>query len=180
MSYREQFFNEADIRSDISRIKTVLDTKIFEREFRQNPLLRAAFTELIVCLNDLLQKAKAMGVPVTFNDEIPRSVNAKSTTQPNITDFVSVVRNIICHVPSKNAFAVETELQALKNPFSIVDPPEIPSAVINGIPLFEPKYHDDFCFTVGQFMLYYNHHILRALREAKVSLAPLVPGIQVD
>lgn len=63
----------------------------------------------MICLNDLLQKAKDFNVPVTFADDIAFTGKVK-----NITDTVSMIRNALCHIPSKQHILGANNQRALE------------------------------------------------------------------
>src|SRR5260221_4767272 len=87
------------VNSDIERIRTILDCNIFASkniEEPWHPLYQSAFIELMISLNDLLQKCKHKKVPVVFTDAVDISPKIG-----NVTDLVSKIRNAVCHIESK-------------------------------------------------------------------------------
>ncbi|MGI8638778.1 MAG: hypothetical protein ACR2MG_02340 [Pyrinomonadaceae bacterium] len=164
----------SDIQSDISRIESVLCTTIFALENHQHPLRQAAFTELIVCLNDLLQKAKSFGVPVTFSDDI-----VLTNKILDITDTVNSVRNAVCHIPSPLNLLVKNEETQIKSVFGILYG-KVPSVIVfKGEDILSSDYEDDICFTFGKFKLYLKRHIWRAFDEVKENLLPIISQQQI-
>lgn len=164
----------ADITNDIKRIQAVLETDIFEPNNRTNPLKQAAFTEIIVCLHDLLQKAKGLKVPITFRDDIPQNILNKAGNPMDITDYVSFIRNAVCHISSKTNTLSKTDKHEIGVTFSIIRGKVGPLFFIEGKTFLESPYEDDFCFVFGNHKLYYHRHILRAYAEAVQNLSPLL------
>ena len=164
-----------DIRSDIERIEIVLAQFPFAPVNCRNPFRQAALTEILVCLNDLLQKARDLNTPVTFIDGIPPEVTLKNGKPIDITDYVNMIRNAVCHVSSGTHILVHSKVYKLKSSYNIIYGNK-GSAVVtsDGESLFQPLYADDFCFNFGRLLLYYNRHILRAFNEAKWKFLPLL------
>lgn len=160
-------FTESEIKSDIKRIKATLESNIFAPENSGHPLLEASFTELIVCLNDLLQKAKDLGVPVTFSDDI-----VKMDKVNDITDTVSKIRNAVCHISSPLRFHTKTEQQMINISFVVLYG-KVSFAKIDEIEI-RSDFADDVCFMYGAFKLYLNRHIIRAYVEACQKVLPLL------
>ncbi|CAN5433607.1 hypothetical protein BH18ACI1_BH18ACI1_08280 [soil metagenome] len=160
-----------DIESDIQRIEAVITTPIFALENHEHPLRQAAFTELIICLNDLLQKSKSLGVPVTFNDDV---VITKDVS--DITDAVNKLRNAICHISSPLNLLINTKDSKIKPVFGILYGKVQAVFVIAGEEMMSSDYEDDLCFTYGNLKLYLRRHIFRAFDEVKQNLLPLISG----
>ncbi len=171
---RNKIMLKMDIESDISRIENILTSGIFDVENSRHPLKNAAFIELMVCLNDLLQKAKDLNVPVAFTDDIPSEITRKDGNSINITDFVSMVRNAVCHIPSGTHFLIESEEHQIKSTFIIIRGKVDSLIMLGGEPLIQSLYEDDFCFNFGKLVLYYKRHILRSFVEARNNVLPLI------
>ena len=151
-----------DIDDDIHRIETVLATNIFEPQNSNQPLLTAAITEVIICLNDFLQKLKDFGFPVTFTDDVPIIDDIE-----DITDLTNKIRNALVHISSKTHFLNE-HVKTGRN--VIYYQKTTNNIVLGGTPLV-CDYDDDVCFFFGKIKIYLHRHILRALAEAKANLA---------
>lgn len=163
-----------DILNDISRIENVLVANPFTKEKFHDLLTRAAFTELMVCLNDLLQKAKNLGVPVTFTDGIPPNVTRKDGKPVDVSDLVSMIRNAVCHISSGTGYLIKNEERQLKSTFNVIAGKQNSFIVIPGQPRIETLYEDDFSFNFGILNLYFGHHIIRSFVEARDNLLPLI------
>jgi hypothetical protein len=84
-----------EIRSDIERIRSVLDFGIFTPENTKHPLFPSALTELLVRLRDLLAKSEKFSQRVSFQDDV--TIKGKVN---DVTGLVSFVRDALCHVDS--------------------------------------------------------------------------------
>lgn len=157
---RDQF----EIEHDISRIKAILDTDIFAQENMSHPLIPSAFTELIICLNDLLQKSDDLAKSrVSFTDDIEITAKLK-----DITDLVSKVRNAVCHIPSG---AHQIENTDLIFTFNVIYGEGTLAQF--GAHSFRSEYTDEVCFFFGTNRIYLKRHIIRAFQEAKHKLVQL-------
>lgn len=165
---------KSDILVDISRIENVLKANVFTLDNWKHLLRMAAFTELIICLNDLLQKAKDLQVAVTFTDDIPPEITRKDGKAIDITDFVAMVRNAVCHVSSGTHFLIKTEEHRIKSAYDIIYGKRSLTELGDGQMLGQTLYDDDLCFNFGKLQLYFHRHILRAFEEAKSNLLPLI------
>jgi hypothetical protein len=170
----DKVMQRMDIESDVRRIENVLSADIFRPEHFRHPLRSAAFTELIICLNDLLQKAKDLGEPVTFRDDIPSTITRKDGNSVDITDFVAMVRNAVCHVSSGTHFLIKTEQYKIKSSYDIIFGKRELFELGDGQVLGQTLYDDDFCFNFGKLQLYFHRHIIRSFEEARHKLLPLI------
>ena len=84
-----------EIRSDIERIRAVLDFGIFTPENSGHPLFPCALTELLVRLRDLLAKSEKFAKRVSFQDDV--TIKGKVN---DVTGLVAFVRDALCHVDS--------------------------------------------------------------------------------
>ena len=87
---------DRNVSTDIFTIKNILATGIlneYQRENRQaQTLAMCAFTQLMVCLKDLLIKASNEGLRLDF----------KVGDKLDITDLVVKIRDAACHIESKD------------------------------------------------------------------------------
>ena len=151
-----------EILVDVLRIKAILGSNIFATQNRKHPLKESAVIELMICLNDLLAKAKQKGLRISFTDDIVITPKIK-----DITDLVAVIRNAACHIPSGNRHVDDYE-----NRLSGMGYGKTVLGSFNGVVL-ESEYEDDIAFFYGHHRIYLARHILRAFKEAKKKLAPL-------
>lgn len=161
------YFTGADIAQDIHRIEAIYATKILTPSNKENPLVKSAFTELIICLRDLMAKTEKYGARITFTDDIP--VTSKI---PDITELIAFVRNAMCHIESSYHFLVPDKIKAS---FNIIygKGSDAPFKPVSDIELIS-EYTDDTCFFFGLHKIYLRRHILRAFEEAKKQLVPLL------
>lgn len=150
-----------EIRMDVDRVQEILKSNIFALEYARHPLKQSAFTELMICLHDLLQKCKKSGVPVDFTEAVD------VTSDTNITDLVSGIRGVVCHITSKTH---QLHDEDGKFTFNI----SYGACVLGSISGVEIKsdFDDDVCFFFGKRKIYLNRHIIRAFEEAKANLIP--------
>lgn len=153
----------AEILMDVRRIQEILKTNIFAPENAMHPLKQSAFTELMICLHDLLQKCKKSSVPVEFTEAVDITADVS-----NVTDLVSSIRGAVCHITSKThqlhdeggKFTFNVNYGA--GTFGLIGCVEIRS-----------DFADDVCFFFGKRRIYLKRHIIRAFEEAKANLIPL-------
>jgi hypothetical protein len=153
-----------EIQNDVERIKTLLSSGIFLDANQQHPLRQSAFIELMICLNDLLAKAKNEAQRVSFTDDVNPEVG-------DITDLVALIRNAACHIPSRTRhvdnFGNRLLLMTVYGRF--------PHAfVANGVDL-GCDYEDDLAFFYGNEKIYFTRHIVRAFTEVRAKLLLLLP-----
>jgi hypothetical protein len=119
-------------------------------------LHEACFVLLMINLNDLLMKAKKDGRSVSFCDHIESSEKVI-----DITDLVSKMRNAVCHVnsPLRNVGPA---------PFSFNRFIGEGYADNDGITL-GCEFPDDVAIYYGQYRIYLQRHIGRAIRELSVN-----------
>lgn len=159
-------FTAFDIQDDVSRIETVFATNILSPENSRHPLLRAAFTEIMIFLNDLLQKAKDFNIRITFNEDMTLIGKVN-----DITDTVNTIRNAVCHIPSKTHLFDDTN--NIRATFNVAYGYQLNFMSINGVKIGS-DYSDDVCFWFGKFKIYIYRHIHRAKEEAKISFTLLI------
>lgn len=154
----------AEILMDVLQIQEILKSNIFAIENARHPLKQSAFTQLMICLHDLLQKCKKSKVPVEFTENVDITADVS-----NITDLIASIRGAVCHITSNThqlhdeggKFTFNTNYGA--GTFGVIGGIEIRS-----------DFADDVCFFFGKRRIYLNRHIIRAFEEAKANLAPIL------
>jgi len=63
------FNTSCEILDDFNRIDSLIDSKVFTNE-KLDVFRRAAFTEILVCLRDLIAKSAAFSSKPCFKDDI--------------------------------------------------------------------------------------------------------------
>lgn len=163
--------NEAqEIMESVWLIQKVFTTGIFAPQNVMNPLQRAAFTLVMISLNDLLSKAAkttniaGADLRVQFDDDVIKETNPLVN---DVTDLVREMRNGVCHVPSKNRFEDEHTVAKYSVRYgkgTFGGPGEY---------LCESQYSDDAAFFYGTRRIYLHRHIDRAYAEVTKKLVPL-------
>lgn len=151
--------NKYEIKLDLERLGAILSSGIFQSANQKHPLLQSAITELLVCLNDLLQKCRAEGKRIDFNDDVNVTDKVK-----DVTDLINKMRNAACHIPSGDR-DFKTERGCGTNMFLVgygdTSGVIIAGEVLGGI------YSDDVFIGYGGHLVYINRHVVRAINEAK-------------
>src|SRR5688572_9780522 len=150
-----------DIKDDIGRIARVLETDIFDQ--LTHPLFKAALTEVVGCLNDLVFKAKHLGVEVN-------NTNDMTVTEeiPNVTELIRRVRNAISHLDSpENYLGGKSKRTRLK--YNVITRGPVRGIRVGGFS-FESAHSDDTCFNFGSFQIYLYRHIWQAFLQAQFNI----------
>jgi hypothetical protein len=160
------FFTAGDIVQDFSRIDKIIRCGIFKPENALHPLVKSAFTEVMVCLNDLTHKAAKYGSRISFTEDVLIDNNVK-----DVTDLIRFIRDAMCHIHIYHHFVVPGLIKAS---FSTLygKLKHVPFEPDHGIVLVS-DYADDVCFFFGLQKIYLRRHIIRAAVEAQAELLPL-------
>lgn len=124
---------------------------------------QSAFTELIICLHDLLQKCRKSGVPVEFTEAVDITSDVA-----NVADLVASIRGAVCHITSKTH-----QLHDEGGKFTFNVSYGATTLAVIGDTEIKSEFNDDVCFFFGKRRIYLNRHIIRAFEEAKTNLIPL-------
>ena len=156
-----------DCEVDILRIDQLLSCGIFEPQNLTNILQKSAFIDLMICLRDLLQKTEKYAKRISFTDDVITNEYVK-----DVTDSITAVRNACCHIESNIRLLDNHEN---RGSFNVV----YGKGNIIKIDDLELKsdYEDDIAFFYGKNRLYMNRHIIRAFKEAKTLLQPMLSNI---
>jgi len=160
---KDDFFIKTQIESDSDRVAELIDTGVFSasvlRIFQES-----VFTEVIIKLNDLLQKLSLLEKRIAFKDDVDLG---------DITDLVSRIRNAVCHMESGEH---KLEGQQIKFTFNIA------YGRCNLMSVGEKKlnsdYQDDICFFFGENKIYLRRHIARCIQESRKKINELYGGNQ--
>lgn len=161
MAITPKFYFE--VYEDNARIVAILNSQIFNPQSQTHALYPSAFVELMIRLNDLLQKCRAVDAPVAFIDDVPQSDDIK-----NVTDLVATIRNAVCHIPSR------THVTNLNTTIKFATVFGKTSAFRIGDMELKNEYDDDIRFFFGGIGIYLNRNIIRAFNEAQRNLAPFI------
>ncbi len=160
------FFTAGDIAQDVFRIGEILESNIFEPENRYHPLVKSAFTELMVCLNDLMRKSIKYAMRISFTDDIDTTKNIT-----DVTDLIRFIRDAMCHIHIYNHFVVHGQIKA--SFFILYGKIDVAPFQPDHDIVFSSDYSDDVCFFFGLYKIYLVRHILRAFNEVQKQLLPL-------
>ena len=157
-------YDQQDCQSSIFTIKSLLSCGIFEPNNSGNSLQSAAFTELVICLRDLLHKTEKYAKRISFTDDIITNEYVH-----DVTDAVTAVRDACCHLDSyKHIF----DDHGNRGSFNVI----YGRAVLGKFGEVEIKseYEDDIAVFYGMNRLYFKRHIIRAFNEASNLLEPIL------
>lgn len=158
------FFSKSEIEDSLSRIDLILKSNIFAPENSQNPLVRSAFIELLICLRDLMYKTEKYSSRIAFDDDIVKNDNIN-----DISDEIKYVRDALCHLDSENHYLEKGNIKATYNVMR-------GRGTLVKIKDFEQssEHADDLCFFFGSHRIYLHRHIVRAVEEVKSKLLPIL------
>ena len=157
-----------EIISNLQRLEVILNSPIFTSEYTHHPLKESAFIEAMICLNDLLQKAKNASnadLRISFTDDVDITKDVK-----DVTDLVNRIRNAVCHIPSPLHYVIPYSHKAT---FGMAYGKGKLAYMPNDITL-ESSYQDDVAFFFGLYRIYLKRHIIRASNEAAQGLTPFI------
>lgn len=158
------FYTISDIRSTIVRVEELIGSGIFDPKNSSNILLNSALTELLILVRDLMAKSKKYAQPIIFTDDINVTNEVK-----NVSDAIKFVRDAICHIDSQNRNHDNCRARLSYN----IAYGKCCLAKIGDVEI-KSDYNDDICFFFGSQKLYLKRHIIRAFKEAKINLEPLL------
>ena len=158
------FQSEVECQSSMMKIDLLLNCGIFDSANSDNILQSAAFTELVICLRDLLCKAAKFARRVSFTDDILTNDYVR-----DVTDAVTAVRDACCHIDSYKRIFDDHENRGA---FLVIYGKR--TALNFGDFEVNSEYEDDTAIYYGKNRLYFNRHIVRAFSEAKSLLEPLL------
>tara|TARA_R110001583_G_scaffold194829_2_gene367239 strand:+ start:106 stop:612 length:507 start_codon:yes stop_codon:yes gene_type:complete len=143
------------ISISIRRIAELLDSKIlWSNDKILIPFKHSVLTEVLVLLNDLLQKSNKFKNRVDFKDDvfIYNHTNKKLKID-DVTDLISNFRNLLCHTNTDRTIATSY----LKNLFNLIPKKEILYEFDDVV--VQNKYDDDIAYSSGKNVLYLKRHI---------------------
>lgn len=151
-----------DCERNISRIRELIDSGIFESNNAGHVLQQSAFIDLIICMRDLMRKTEKYANRIAFKDDVLTNTHVK-----DVTDAITAVRDACCHIDSfKNVFDERGNRGSYMVAYGKCN-----LAKINDLEL-RSDYEDDTAVFYGSNRLYLKRHIMRAFNEAQALLAP--------
>jgi hypothetical protein len=145
-------YTDADIASAIKACREILALDIMRLSFR-GITQKALFTELIINLNDLVQKAADAGHRIAFRDDIDPALAL------DVTDLINKVRICCCHLSTPQRLAHGAKLSWNLSYHNVSE------QVLNGQESTIPT--TDVHINFGIYMLHFERHVVRAFREAE-------------
>ena len=156
--------SKSEIEGNLNRIDAILETNIFAKENRKQPLVKSAFIELLICLCDLMYKAEKYASRISFDEDV-----VKTDKINDVTDVVEYLRDALCHLDSDNHYLEQDDKNAT---FNIIYGK---GSVLTLFGYVQESYHpDDVCFFYGSQKIYLNRHILPAVEEARSKLLSIL------
>lgn len=129
-----------------------------------NPFVRSAFIEVLICLRDLMYKTEKYSERIRFDDDI-----VKTKEIQDISDVIKYVRDAVCHLDSDKHYSEQGDIKASYNIMYGK------GRLLKSEDFEQVSDHDDdVCFFFGSQKIYLKRHILRAFNEAKAKLLPLI------
>jgi hypothetical protein len=163
------WFTKQELSTSFLRIEEVRTSGILSSDGIKSPLFKSAITELLIYINDMLQKADAMGLRVTSNAHLP-----DWTSVQDVTELVVRCRDAACHVSAGQEF-----FERNKFSFALVVG-LVPEAVkIDGQPRGS-DFEDDIALFFGGYRLYLRRNLLDAYTLAVRALQPLVNPVPAE
>ena len=152
------WWRSVDISTSIRIINNLIKTKIFERENHSSPLFRAAVTQLLICLSDLLAKANDDDKRVAFTDDVELRKDIG-----DVTDLISRCRNISCHMSSP-LHKLEDHIHFS---FNVVSGKNPNAFKVDGN-VCGCEFDDDTAIYFGKFRIYLKRNIFLAFNSVRL------------
>lgn len=162
---KPDFWESFDIAQNVDRIHWIYFSDIFAPENAGTPLVKSAFTELMICLRDLTDKADKFATRISFTDDIEITEEVY-----DVTELIKFVRDALCHIGIYNHFIVPDRVKASYNVIYGKGTIQIPNSDIT----LRSDYSDDVCFFFGVPKIYLHRHIMLAFVRARGALYPLL------
>lgn len=137
---------------EIKKCIELFDLGIFHDS--SSALREAAFIQLMINLNDVLQFLNTKNKRITFSAHIKQKEGKKI----DITDLVNSLRNAVCHNTSNNRNISNCTLS-----FCIIRGKT--KAIKFGDISIGTEFEDDIAYVYGEHMIYLKRHIYYLLRK---------------
>ena len=148
---------QGSLSRSISSIETICRSNIFSSDGMRSPLFEAAVVQVLICLNDMLQKVSSQGRRINFNDDVGAVVGKEA----DVTSLINACRNAACHISSPNQKLATNTLAF--NVFA----GHVPNAMKIGDVVLGCDYDDDIAINYGPMRVYLKRHVWRAFEEAR-------------
>ncbi|TAJ55812.1 MAG: hypothetical protein EPN60_00825 [Nevskiaceae bacterium] len=157
------WFTKKELSTSFLRIEEVRSSGILSSDGTRSPLFKSAIIELLIYINDMLEKADAMGLRVTLTEHLPGWTSVR-----DVTELVARCRDAACHVSAGQEF-----FERNKFSFALVVG-LVPEAVQIDDALRGCDFEDDIAVFFGAYRLYLRRNLLDAYTLAVRALQPLV------
>lgn len=155
------WFRGAEISRALDAAQAIYRTGIFDPRNARSPLLQCAVVHLLICLNDLLQKARIDGNRIVFTDDVVIEDGVA-----DITDLVKKCRDAACHLNSP-----QHQVDKCIFTFNVFFGGPGGGVNMDGV-IFRCEYNDDVAVYYGHYRFYLKRHGMRALEEAQRVFKP--------
>jgi len=146
---------------EIQRCAELYNSQVFTN---RSVFTQAAFIELLIRLNYILQELRKKNKRVIWTDDV-----LTDNTTKDVTDLVNNLRNAACHSDSLRNYVTNTSIKFVLNTFV----GRSPNAVQIGDQFLGNEYKDDIAFYYGDKRIYLVRHIKRLLEELPNEIAKL-------
>ena len=155
-------FKKQELLFEIQRCKELLNSNVLT--ITESIFTQSAFIEILIRLNDVLQKLNTNNSRITWNDDVKTDEGIN-----DITDLVNKLRNAACHIDSGENYTGNGTIKFVFNRIS----GKIPNAVQLGNIILGNEYRDDIAFYYGDKRIYLRRHVERLLKELPLEISKL-------
>ncbi|EJM48120.1 hypothetical protein [Pseudomonas sp. GM48] len=157
------FAEQSEVSQSLRVVHGLLSSGIFHPQNAGHVFFRSAFIDSLISLRALMYKSERYAKRISFNDDVLVADKVK-----DVTDLIKYVRDAVCHPDSDNHKIEGGSIATFNVIFG--------KGCLMQIGDFrqESIYEDDIYFTFGGQGIYLKRHIIRAYKEAKENLMPLI------
>ena len=151
---------QIEVQSEIERLQTLFNTGLITNPKlnSSNPFYISVLTEILILLNDLLQKVKNTN-RISFKEYIDVNKNFEGDGKNDITDLIRYLRNAVCHIDNDKRDLVKGWIVS----FNFIH------GYTRTTPDNPPDNVDDLAILMGGTRLYINSHLVRVWEEIKLA-----------
>jgi hypothetical protein len=160
----QAWFRKGEIQGSIRNCEEIFNSGIFSANGIQSPLFQAAVVHLLICLNDLVGKAKADGNRLTTTEDI--DIFNEIT---DLTDLIIKCRNAACHISS-----TLNNIEENRFIFNVVEGRRPKAFMLDGLEL-GCDFEDDIAVYYGKYRFYLHRHGRKAFDQ----IVELYPDVEL-
>ena len=157
------FAEQNEISQSLRVVHGLLESGIFSQQNAGHIFFRSAFIDSLISLRALMYKSERYSKRIAFADDVIVAGKVK-----DVTDLIKYVRDAVCHPDSDNHKLEGGGVATFNVVFGKGCLLQI------GDYRQESLYDDEIYFTFGGQGIYLHRHIIRAFKEAKENLLPLM------